>query len=65
MWGSDKNVRMMLFAIEGCWWEISMYNALNVIDLNRVSDPYGIKCTGVKIRRGDLNLLGLHRNQDT
>jgi len=55
----------MLYEAPLEWWESLHYNALNVIDLNRVSDPYGIKCTGVKIRRVDLNLLGLHRNQDT
>ncbi len=39
--------------------------ALNVIDLNKVSDPFAIRQAGVKIRRGELNLLIFHRNRDT
>ncbi len=45
--------------------EFQCITLLNVIDLNRVSDPFGIRQAGVKIRRGDLNLLILRRNQDS
>ena len=54
----------MLYKNQGLPWVIDTYNALNVIDLNGVLGPHGIRKARVKIRRGDLNLLVLHRNQD-
>jgi hypothetical protein len=45
----------MLFVNQVGWWEIQTYNALNVIDLNRVLDPFAVRQVGVKMRRRDLN----------
>jgi hypothetical protein len=44
----------MLYENQGISWGIDNYNALNVIDLNRV-DPFAVRQAGVKIRRRDLN----------
>jgi len=49
---------ILLYENQGISWEIDTYNALNVIDLNGVSDPSGYQISGSQEKKRRSQIIG-------